>query len=886
MSNIKINTNKFYEHMKRNKVNKGQKRTHTSMGYPYGNYNIKNSDRFFTLYKKALQENTDLHIVEVHKEYGPIIIDIDISQNIINRKYNIETIKLVLKTYNKYINKYIDTSNLDYNIYITEKDKPTKKNDKYKDGFHAIFPDICIKPELQYIIRYEVVEEFKQNNYLKNLNILNDYEDIFDRAVIEQTGWLLYGSTKPDKNPYLLSHIFKKDLKEENINSIHNNELPSLLSIRSKDEDEIIEAKINQSEIDNLINKYNIQKKQKVKGIRRINQLSKEILDKLRGKIDENGVKEDGLIDILDPKRADNYLDWIELGWTLHNIDNIELLEDWIDFSSKSSKFDNTGNECEREWDKMKNENKGIGSIIYWAKLDNPEKYNNWLKKQEDAYITKGISGNSADVAEVIFQIKRNNYKCASIKNSTWYEFKNNIWKEIDSGVTIINYMNDELSDKFQEKCNFFNNDLLNKLTKGDIKKDEDEYNKLQDKVNAANKVANQLLDFPFKEKVMKELKNKFYDENFYKKLDENKDLIGFNNGVYDLKILKFRPGLPEDYISLSTNIDYIEYDEHDEYIKQVDKFFSEIQPDQDMKNYVLDFFAGCLQGHVKSEQFNIWTGCGANGKSLAIQIFQESLGDYSTNISITLLTNKRANSNAASPELARCKGVRFVVFQEPENDDKIHVGHMKELTGGDKISARRLYKEPVDFYPQFKTLLTCNKLPFIPSNDGGTWRRLKVVPFEIEFVDNPVESHQKKKDESLKENIENWKEALLSILIYRFNLISYKRKNKILLNEPNKIKEFTLEYQKNSDIYYEFINENIVETNNTTDYIFVADTYDIFKIWYKEAHTERKCPIRNVFKTNIEDKFKKCKKINGKDGWKGYKLIDDDNSDNELDQM
>ena len=164
------------------------------------------------------------------------------------------------------------------------------------------------------------------------------------------------------------------------------------------------------------------------------------------------------------------------------------------------------------------------------------------------------------------------------------------------------------------------------------------------------------------------------------------------------------------------------------------------------MKNYVLDFFASCLQGHVQSEQFNIWTGCGANGKSLAIQIFQEALGDYSTNISITLLTNKRASSNAASPELARCKGIRFVVFQEPENDDKIHVGHMKELTGGDKISARRLYKEPVDFYPQFKTLLTCNKLPFIPFNDGGTWRRLKVVPFEIEFVENPKLPNQKKR--------------------------------------------------------------------------------------------------------------------------------------------
>ena len=74
MANTKNNTNKFYEHMKRNKVNKGQKRTHTSMGYPYGSYNIKNEHRFFTLYNKAQEENTHLHIVEVHKEYGQIII--------------------------------------------------------------------------------------------------------------------------------------------------------------------------------------------------------------------------------------------------------------------------------------------------------------------------------------------------------------------------------------------------------------------------------------------------------------------------------------------------------------------------------------------------------------------------------------------------------------------------------------------------------------------------------------------------------------------------------------------------------------------------------------------------------------------------------------------
>lgn len=882
MSNEKKFTNKFYDYMKKNKVNKSQKRTHTSMGFPYGSYNMKNDKRFFELYNKALQENTNLHIVEVHKEYGPIIIDIDIEQKEDSRIYNLESIKLVLKTYLKIINKYIDTSELDYNIYVTEKETPTKKNTNFKDGFHCIFPDLCILPELQYLIRYEVVKEFKENNYFKNFKILNDYDDIFDKAVIEQTGWLLYGSKKPDKSPYLLTYIFDENLNEIDKKFIYD--LPRKLSIRNNDEEDILNPKISDSDIKELLKKYNIQKKQKKKGIRRHNILSQEILDKLRGRINIiNGkeIKEFGLLDILNPKRADNYQDWIQLGWTLHNIDNIELLEDWIDFSSKSKKFDNTGNECERLWDGFKNENKGIGSIIYWAKIDNPDKYNEWLKKQEDKYIGKGISGNSADVAEVIFQIKRNNYKCASIKNSTWYEFKNNIWKEIDSGVTIMNYMNDELSDKFQDKCNFFNTELLNKLANNTIKQDDEEYNKLKEKIASSNKVSNLLLDINFKEKIMKELKNKFYDEKFFKLLDENKNLIGFKNGVYDLKNLNFRPGLPEDYISLSTNIEYIEYNENNKLFKQVEKFFSDIQPEEEMKNYVLNFFADCLQGHLQSEQFNIWTGCGANGKSLAIQLFQESMGDYSTNISITLLTNKRASSNAASPELAKCKGIRFVVFQEPENDDKIHVGHMKELTGGDKISARRLYKEPVDFYPQFKTLLTCNKLPFIPSNDGGTWRRLKVVPFEIEFVENPKLEHQRKRDNRLKEELINWKEAFMSILINRLKLITYNKNKNICIHEPKKVKEFTIEYQKTSDRYLEFIKDNLINTNNEDDKIFDNSLYKLFKTWYKEAHTDKQIPSRNEFRSNMEEKIGSIKNLGGGRGWKGYSLLDSYNDNN-----
>ena len=66
----------------------------------------------------------------------------------------------------------------------------------------------------------------------------------------------------------------------------------------------------------------------------------------MRKSKDKNGneVREEGLLDMLDPARADSEPTWKEVGWALHNIDEYELLEDWIEFSSQSNKFDNTGN--------------------------------------------------------------------------------------------------------------------------------------------------------------------------------------------------------------------------------------------------------------------------------------------------------------------------------------------------------------------------------------------------------------------------------------------------------------------------------------------------------------------------------------------------------------
>ena len=71
----------------------------------------------------------------------------------------------------------------------------------------------------------------------------------------------------------------------------------------------------------------------------------------------------------------------------------------------------------------------------------------------------------------------------------------------------------------------------------------------------------------------------------------------------------------------------------------------------------------------------------------------------------------------------------------------------MKEYTGGDKIKARGLHKDPIEFKPQFKLVLLCNELPKVPPNDEATWRRMEVVEFKSKFVDKPKEPHEFARD-------------------------------------------------------------------------------------------------------------------------------------------
>lgn len=349
--------------------------------------------------------------------------------------------------------------------------------------------------------------------------------------------------------------------------------------------------------------------------------------------------------------------------------------------------------------------------------------------------------------------------------------------------------------------------------------------------------------------------------------MDSNQHLLGFENGVYDLKKAEFRDGRPEDYISISTGNDYMEFDQEDDVIGEIYTFMSQIFTNAEVREYVFVLFSSFLLGQNVEQKFHIFTGGGGNGKTCLIDLFEMSFGEYCCKLPITLLTQKRPASGAPNPELARARAARFASMQEPGEHERLNIGYMKELTGGDKIMVRGLFKEPFEFKPRFKLVLCCNHLPKVPPNDEGSWRRLRVVEFLSRFKDrpNPNEPLEFQKDEYLSDKMHSWKEAFMFLLIQY-----HKKYQNDGIIEPTEVLKATREYQKTCDVYVEFTEDTLEKCD--TCVIKIDEMYHAFRVWYRDSF-DGKCPSKRDFKEGVSKRLGKYQ-MGRNSGWHGWRFL------------
>lgn len=800
------------------------KASHISMGSFQGKFNMDEEKytEFMKLYSEAVSYGLSYSIAEKPKDYGPILIDIDLEKlkedNNDERLYNDDMILQIIKLYREGIKKYLDVGDDELEVSIFEKSEPTEKPTTLKDGVHMIFHNLCVGFKIRYLIRDYVVTKATSEKMFDGFT--NNINDIFDKSIVNTNYWLLYGSKKPDGKLYTLSKIFSSENEIMNISNLTIEKLIKKYSLQRKffneENAQVLTSEFENEDIDILYDKLNNKSNKK--------NLFEDI------KVSEN--KEDDiriatyLVSLLDSERAEKFESWIRVGWALHNID-LSLLNLWIDFSKRSPKFKN--GYCEEQWIKMRNEGLSIGSLMLWAEEDNYTKYHEFINNEKKTAIQLSLSGNTYQVAKALFCIYRNRFICTDFKSSEWFEFTNHRWCRVPDGYTLRKEISETFVNEYAKLAANYN---LKSITEEGENKEE-----MQKKASRVNKLVSDLMNVPYKNKIMEEARILFFNPEFYKLLDENYDLIGFNNGVYDLEKGEFRDGRPDDFISKSTKLDYYDYSENNPYSKLMLKFFKEILPNEEIREYVLLVLSTCISGHNKEEKFNIMTGTGSNGKSLLFLLVQLALGDYYISCPITIFTKKRNSAAQASPELARLKGVRCAALSETDEGEKLNVGVLKELTGNDTFMARGLFKDPIEIKPQCKFFLPCNEMPAVPSTDGGTWRRLLKIEFSSKFVETPTKPNEYLIDNKLKNKIKDWAPVFVSYLIYLY-VTQYKSKE--YLHVPKVIQCSTEEYKMENDHFTEYFISRLTVTNNKHDKISINDVFDDCKEWIKEWHSNK----------------------------------------------
>lgn len=885
--------------------------THTRIGDGEkiygGKYSIPNEklNLFYKLYHRDVFVNKKpeyLTEVQLKSKNRPLVVDFDFryEPSVFERKHTVEHIEDIIMVYIDALNKLLDV-NVSIPVYVMQKDTVNRQEKVTKDGIHIMFGIAC-DSIVQQMVRNNVKDDIE--NIVEELELTNTIDDVLDFGITQgHTNWQLYGSRKPKNKPYKLTHIYSCEVDADGDVMIDKEELEmdnlKLMNIISVRNASFHYSHVKESYQDEYEKLKNNAPKKKVsrKSVKKftvegfnfdVSEIrSVEILEKLVDKLlnelttEEYNIKETHqFLMSLPSQYYNNYDKWVRCGWALHNT-NFKLFISWIYFSSQSSKFnfDDVPGYYEI-WKQMKNEGVTERSIMYWAREENPAEYKRIREETIDYYIElTEEKATEWDIANVLFQLYKDDYRCASLKKNIWYQFKNHRWREIDSGTTLRYNISKTLSRIYGSKSGTCMD--ISIASEGIDKEKQESFRK-----KAANysDISSSLKRTTFKQNIMKEAAEIFYqsDQDFINNLDQKRHLLCCENGVWDFEAKEFRDGRPDDYVTLTTGIKYAPFNENkasDKEIRnEIDDFMKKLFPVNDLRRYIWEHLASTLIGKNKSQTFNIYDGCGRNGKSKLIELMSMVLGDYKGVVPITLVTQKRNNIGSLSPEIAALKGIRYAVMQEPSKGDNLNEGIMKELTGEDPIQGRGLYKDAVTFVPQFKLVVCTNTLFDIKSNDDGTWRRIRVCEFMSKFVKDPKPTEDSPYEFEVDQNIgikfEKWKHVFMDMLVQ----IALEKDG--LVTDCDMVLKASNEYRAGQDYLMEFKNDKIEKSAEPGIKIKKTEVYAEFKVWYQETYGKN-IPKGKELYDFLDRKLGKCKT----GGWAGYKIKYDmeDEGENEF---
>jgi putative DNA primase/helicase len=270
--------------------------------------------------------------------------------------------------------------------------------------------------------------------------------------------------------------------------------------------------------------------------------------------------------------------------------------------------------------------------------------------------------------------------------------------------------------------------------------------------------------------------------------------LINTLSGVVDLKTGKL---IEHNKALLMSKITPYEIDLNNE-PKLWLSFLNEIfEGDQELIHYLQKAIGYTLTGNITEQCLFLCYGDGSNGKSVFLDTLSRLMGDYAMNAQVETLLERKYGTSSHTADLARLKGARFTTTGENNEGSKINEGLVKQLTGGEKITARFLYGREFEFYPNFKIWLATNHKPIIRGNDNGIWRRIISIPFLYKVPEH-------KRDKMLVYKLQDEIPQILGWAVK--GCLMWQKEG---LKLPSVIEQSNKDYQNEMDIIATFLDDN-----------------------------------------------------------------------------
>lgn len=564
-------------------------------------------------------------------------------------------------------------------------------------------------------------------------------------------------------------------------------------------------------------------------------------------------------LNMLNPERflRDDF--FTDIGNALKNIYSPnEGLDLFIEYSAKN------GKKLEREYYQnkfynLKDKRISVKTLAWFAREDNPDQYNEWHANWIKDALEDCLSGTHEDNAELLYRYcwLEYFYDSSGGKKTSWYKFENHHCNSLNDGMALKR----DISNILVPALKKMRIEISVKMAKTTRTNAEKKHN---DDIDKIKKLEIKLKNQGFRSSVVNLAQEYFEISNFSKFKDNNPNKMGWINGVSECgnKKIFFKPGKPEDFITMCTHIPFKEdFNWDSPEVVDVLKWLSCVFVDEDLLEYFLRITSSLLQAKNSDKIFQIWTGNGNNSKSMIVKLFQQTLGDYCIDFPVSMLCKTFSNSSGPSPEMAQAEGSHVGIISEPDADEPIQAGKLKRMSGGDRQFTRKLNENGGSQEAFYKIIMMCNRIPDIPGIDAAVKNRLRIIPFLSLWIKNAPDTEDEqiktktfKLDPFFDEKIAGMCPAFAWILAQKF--YNYKTYG---LNTPKIVLDYTEKHVQDNDPYTNFIKERIIDalkpgTNekDMTQTLTAQDIYQHFKSWFRDNYPGSPLVNGTLFRTEI----------------------------------